>query len=166
MNDFDKFRPIADRVAAGCKYLIRYCSPVMDYEDMRQIAYEELILILNDPRRQELIDEAVAAWAMVRIEGAIMNKARECEPSDRSTEFESSDSYPPDYDELSNNANPEKIILLKEFFTGLSPRDHMILEMLREGQTQEEIAAEIGLTPARVSQIVNKLRADAIEALS
>ena len=59
---------------------------------------------------------------------------------------------------LTDNSNPEKELLMKECLEGLNEREKVIVDMLKNGAKQKDIAAHFGISQPRVCVMIREMR--------
>ena len=158
-RNFEQFKNVADRVSAKFRnYFINHSPAVMDYDDIKQIAYLELINMLDTLKNKSMNDNQFASLASIKIWGIIMNELEK-----KSDVLENVNNTG---EELTDNSNPEKEVLMKECLDGLNDREKIILEMLKNGAKQKDIAACLKVSQPRVCLMIKKMREKMVKATS
>jgi len=153
MEDFEKFKHIADRVANGFKrYFLNNLPSVMEFADVKQIAYEALLNVIQSPQCRKLNDAQIAAWAKLRIWGAIMNEI------EKNIKLEHMNDKDNDGSGLTDGSTPEKEMIMKECLANLNEREKVMVEMLKNGAKQKDIAKHFGVSQPRVCMMIKVMR--------
>jgi DNA-binding CsgD family transcriptional regulator len=149
----------ADVQAIIEKRLVRAGIPEQEREDFQQEVTKDLLYMADPPGDLEGCSKAAHDITRKKVAGARRQAYRRGEtnvgPTDQADNHAQQDAR-----ELANGHHAQKIAVVQEAMSDgtMSERDAQMLAMKREGHTDAQIAAKIGIAPQTVSNRIATVR--------